>query len=85
MSGPYTGGSTFEPGPDPDPGAGLRTGDWVEHDHFGLGRVEALSGSGANARATVAFRAQGTRQLLLQYARLRPVPSGGPSGGKGRR
>ncbi|HVS08984.1 MAG TPA: 3'-5' exonuclease, partial [Planctomycetota bacterium] len=81
MSGPYSGGSTFEPGPGPDSGAGLRTGDWVEHDHFGLGRVEALSGSGANARATVAFRAQGTRQLLLQYARLRPVPSGG----KGRR
>jgi DNA helicase-2/ATP-dependent DNA helicase PcrA len=60
----------------PEP-AILKPGDWVEHDHFGLGRVESTAGSGANARATIAFGAQGTRQLLLQYARLRSVPAGG--------
>ena len=63
-----------ESGPNP---ATVKAGDWVEHDHFGLGRVESTAGSGANARATVSFGAQGTRQLLLQYARLRTVPAGG--------
>ena len=45
-------------------------GSLVEHDHFGVGTVEQLTGSGVNARATVRFR-EGTKQLLLQYANLK--------------
>jgi DNA helicase-2/ATP-dependent DNA helicase PcrA len=56
---------TFE-----DPGAGLTVGDLVQHGHFGRGRIRALVGSGVNARATVEFTGAGTRQLLLQYAKL---------------
>ena len=51
----------------------IRLGDRVEHDHFGRGTVERLSGSGINARATVRFVSAGERQLLLQYARLKVV------------
>ncbi len=49
----------------------LAVGDRVEHDHFGRGTIERLQGSGINARATVHFPAHGTKQLLLQYAKLR--------------
>jgi len=48
----------------------LRIGDRVAHAHFGLGTVERLLGSGINARATVHFSRHGTKQLLLQYAKL---------------
>ncbi len=51
----------------------IAVGDRVEHDHFGLGTVETLQGSGVNARATVRFPAYGTKQLLLQYAKLKRV------------
>ena len=51
--------------------ARLSVGDRVEHDHFGVGRVEQLSGSGVNARAVVRFNRHGTRELLLCYAKLR--------------
>jgi DNA helicase-2/ATP-dependent DNA helicase PcrA len=57
--------------------AGLREGDWVVHPHFGTGRLERLVGSGANARATVAFPRHGTKTLLLAYAKLEPAPRGG--------
>ena len=52
-------------------------GDTVEHDHFGLGRVQLLAGAGPNARATVLFEHHGSKQLLLQYARLSVVTRGG--------
>lgn len=43
----------------------------VRHDHFGVGRVERLQGSGNNARATIAFIHAGTKELLLTYANLK--------------
>ena len=52
------------------PGVKLAVGDLVQHAHFGRGRITALVGSGVNARATVAFTGAGTKQLLLQYAKL---------------
>jgi DNA helicase II / ATP-dependent DNA helicase PcrA len=55
----------------------LYEGAWVRHDHFGKGRVERLTGTGANARATVAFAHAGTKTLLLAYAKLEPVEGGG--------
>jgi DNA helicase-2/ATP-dependent DNA helicase PcrA len=54
----------------------LRVGERVEHDYFGVGHIEILQGSGVNARATVKFVHHGTKQLLLQYAKLRRL--GGP-------
>jgi DNA helicase-2/ATP-dependent DNA helicase PcrA len=56
-----------------EPSLDLREGQWVDHDHFGRGRIVTLVGSGANARASVLFTQHGTKQLLLQYAKLRPV------------
>ena len=57
--------------PDAD-GCGLAIGDRVEHEHFGTGRVERLSGKGVNARAVVDFTHHGSKELLLVYAKLRP-------------
>jgi len=51
----------------------LNVGDRVEHDHFGRGRIVALTGSQVNARATVDFIHHGSKQLLLQYAKLRHI------------
>jgi DNA helicase II / ATP-dependent DNA helicase PcrA len=58
-----------------DQSAELAAGDWVRHSHFGVGQVERLSGSGANARATVRFQQVGQKTLLLQYAHLERVQS----------
>jgi DNA helicase-2/ATP-dependent DNA helicase PcrA len=57
--------------------AALCVGDTVQHDHFGRGTVELLVGAGANARATVRFEGHGSKQLLLQYARLRVLAAKG--------
>ncbi|MCA8979526.1 MAG: UvrD-helicase domain-containing protein [Planctomycetes bacterium] len=51
----------------------LQVGLRVDHDHFGRGTIEALQGSGINARATVRFVQHGNKQLLLQYANLKVV------------
>jgi DNA helicase-2/ATP-dependent DNA helicase PcrA len=51
----------------------IHVGDRVAHERFGEGRVEAVVGSGVNARATVRFTDHGTRQLLLVYANLARV------------
>ena len=59
-----------------EPPAGLpdlAVGDRVEHDHFGAGTVELLCGSGVNARAVVTFAHHGSKELLLQYARLKRI------------
>jgi DNA helicase-2/ATP-dependent DNA helicase PcrA len=50
--------------------AELRVGEAVVHDHFGRGTIEALQGSGVNARATVHFPVYGSKHLLLAYAKL---------------
>jgi DNA helicase-2/ATP-dependent DNA helicase PcrA len=55
----------------------IRVGDRVEHDHFGVGTVTRLLGTGINARATVDFPRHGIKQLLLQYANLRVAGGGG--------
>lgn len=48
-------------------------GSMVRHPQFGIGRVEAVTGAGANARAKIAFREAGSKTLVLQYARLEAV------------
>jgi DNA helicase II / ATP-dependent DNA helicase PcrA len=54
-----------------DPGFGL--GQRVHHPTFGEGTVLGVEGAGANARVQVNFEAQGSKWLVLQYARLQPV------------
>ncbi|WP_236046017.1 DNA helicase PcrA [Streptacidiphilus fuscans] len=46
----------------------LAVGDRVTHDRFGLGTVMAVSGPADDAKATIDFGAEGTKQLLLRYA-----------------
>lgn len=48
----------------------FKCGDVVQHGEFGRGQVLRLSGSGANARATVHFDRVGEKTLLLVYAKL---------------
>lgn len=53
-----------------DNSKGLQVGEAVEHSIFGEGRIIAISGSGADARATVDFDGVGQKKLLLKYAKL---------------
>lgn len=46
----------------------LAVGDRVTHDAYGMGKVTALEGSGANTVAQVDFGSGGTKRLLLRFA-----------------
>ena len=48
---------------------GLREGNVIEHQRFGVGTVVKVEGTGENAKATVAFKNAGTKQLLLKFAK----------------
>lgn len=48
---------------------GLKEGNVIEHQRFGVGTVIKVEGSGENAKATVTFKNAGTKQLLLKFAR----------------
>lgn len=48
---------------------GLREGNVIEHQRFGVGTVIKIEGSGENTKATVAFKNAGTKQLLLKFAK----------------
>ena len=48
---------------------GLKEGNVIEHQRFGIGTVVRLEGSGENAKATVDFKNAGTKQLLLKFAK----------------
>ena len=63
-----------QPAPAPQPqlavgGSGLREGNVIEHQRFGVGTVVKVEGTGENTKATVAFKNAGTKQLLLKFAR----------------
>lgn len=47
---------------------GLKEGNVIEHQRFGVGTVVKVEGSGENAKATVTFKNAGTKQLLLKFA-----------------
>lgn len=51
----------------------LKVGNTIEHQRFGIGEVLALEGSGENAKATVAFRNAGQKQLLLKFAKFKVI------------
>ena len=46
-----------------------KEGNVIEHQRFGIGTVIRIEGSGENAKATVAFKNTGTKQLLLKFAK----------------
>ena len=48
---------------------GLREGNVIEHQRFGIGTVVKMEGTGENTKATVEFRNAGTKQLLLKFAK----------------
>ena len=48
---------------------GLKEGNIIEHQRFGVGTVVKVEGSGENTKATVNFKNAGTKQLLLKFAR----------------
>jgi DNA helicase-2/ATP-dependent DNA helicase PcrA len=50
---------------------GLRSGEVVVHDRFGVGTVVSVDGSGSHARATVNFIEHGKKQLVLAMTPLR--------------
>ncbi len=49
----------------------LEPGTMLQHQRFGMGKVEAVEGNGENAKATVLFNNFGKKQLLLKFARLK--------------
>lgn len=48
---------------------GLKEGNVIEHQRFGVGTVIKIEGSGENTKATVEFKNAGTKQLLLKFAK----------------
>ncbi|MFA6873707.1 MAG: 3'-5' exonuclease, partial [Bacteroidaceae bacterium] len=53
--------------------SGLAVGQQVLHERFGRGQIQALSGAGENAKATICFENSGEKQLLLRFARITVV------------
>ncbi len=49
----------------------LVSGVMVQHQRFGMGKVETIEGTGENAKATVVFNNFGKKQLLLKFAKLK--------------
>ncbi len=53
--------------------AGLRAGQKILHERFGVGHVLRVEGSGDNTKATIHFDNAGDKQLLLRFARFKVV------------
>ena len=54
----------------PNGGQGVSIGCAVIHERFGKGIVQALEGTGIDAKATVCFENAGTKVLMLRFAKL---------------
>ncbi len=61
------------PAPEPDRGVDIRVGQAVFHNKFGEGKVLAIEGAGADARAQVNFNRHGSKWLALSVAKLTPI------------
>lgn len=53
--------------------ASLRVGSVVEHEKFGIGEITAIEGVYPEAKATIAFKNAGEKNLLLKFAKLKVV------------
>jgi len=51
----------------------LQQGDMVSHEKFGKGQVLLLEGNWPETKATIQFEKEGTKSLLLKFARLNKV------------
>jgi DNA helicase-2/ATP-dependent DNA helicase PcrA len=78
------GGSVREPDagewsvdPDPEAAIAVQIGARVRHEFYGTGTVRRLSGRGSVAKAVVRFDDGVERELILEYAGLRPAADGG--------
>lgn len=45
-------------------------GDTVQHERFGKGTIISIEGAAPNTTATVQFETEGSKKLLLRFARL---------------
>jgi len=52
------------------PISGVKEGNLIEHQRFGVGKVLKVEGTGENTKATVEFKNAGTKQLLLKFAKF---------------
>ena len=50
---------------------GLQVGATILHERFGRGVVRSIDGSGINMKAVVDFEQNGTKNLLLKYAKFK--------------
>jgi DNA helicase-2/ATP-dependent DNA helicase PcrA len=55
--------------------SGLQAGQKVEHQKFGFGEVVKLEGAAHNPIATIQFDINGEKKIMLNYAKLRILPS----------
>ena len=53
--------------------SGLTAGQKVEHQKFGFGKVVKVEGSAHNPVATIDFKLNGEKKIMLNYAKLRIV------------
>ncbi len=51
----------------------LKTGEWVEHEKFGIGEVKNIDGQVPNIKATIDFKNAGQKVILVKFARLKRV------------
>jgi DNA helicase II / ATP-dependent DNA helicase PcrA len=51
----------------------FNTGDNVEHERFGKGIIRSLEGQPPNTTATVEFDREGSKKLLLRFAKLKKL------------
>lgn len=58
---------------EPTPILQLRAGQRVEHNRFGFGVINSISGSAADLKASITFDEHGEKILLLKYAKIRVV------------
>ena len=52
---------------------GFSEGDTVQHERFGNGLIISIEGQPPNTTATVEFENDGTKKLLLRFARLKKI------------
>jgi DNA helicase-2/ATP-dependent DNA helicase PcrA len=57
----------------PSDTSNLQVGQQVEHQKFGFGEVIKMEGAAHNPIATVVFKANGEKKIMLNYAKLRIV------------
>jgi hypothetical protein len=51
--------------------AEYRLGEWVEHPHYGDGKVLALAGSNAKRMVTVHFEGHGVKKFRIKFCGLK--------------